>query len=137
MMTRTDMTEMAGMADIKGCQAVTRASASLMTVLALSTLSGQALAQDDERRFDTGEGVYQHWCAPCHAPGDGHPGTQSLAVKYSGSPPAVLLEREDLTPEAIKTFVRSGVLSMPPFRKTEITDAELDRLAAWMTDRRR
>lgn len=104
---------------------------------ALGVLAQAALAQDaadhDTRDTERGAAVYEHWCAPCHAPGPGHPGTQSLQFKYEGDLPAVLLERDDLTPEAIKTFVREGVLSMAPFRKTEITDAELDDLAAYMT----
>ena len=86
-------------------------------------------APDVER----GRRVYNYWCTPCHAPGPGHPGTESLEVKYSGSRPAVLEERTDLTVPSVKTFVRQGVLSMPPFRKTEITDAELDDLAAYLT----
>lgn len=80
----------------------------------------------------TGEAVYKRWCVHCHAAGRGNPGTDSLQVKYKGNPPAVLLERTDLTADAIKVFVRQGALSMPPFRKTEITDAELAALAAWM-----
>ena len=32
----------------------------------------------------------------------------------------------------IKTFVRKGVSIMPIFRKTEITDTELDVLAAYL-----
>ena len=44
----------------------------------------------------------------------------------------MLLERTDLAPEAVKVFVRQGVLMMAPFRKTEITDAELDALAAYV-----
>ena len=79
-----------------------------------------------------GEQVYARWCVHCHAAGRGNPGTQSLQVKYNGRLPAVLLERTDLTAEAIAVFVRQGVLSMPPFRKTEITDAELATLSAWM-----
>jgi mono/diheme cytochrome c family protein len=82
----------------------------------------------------SGKAVYDHWCAPCHAPGPGHPGTQSLQVKYGGKTPAVLIERKDLTPQAISTFVRTGVLSMPPFRKTEVTDADLAALARYVTD---
>ena len=81
-----------------------------------------------------GQAVYEHWCAPCHAAGPGHPGTQSLQFKYNGSLPAVLEEREDLTPALIETFVRQGVLSMAPFRKTEITDAELEALAAYLSN---
>jgi mono/diheme cytochrome c family protein len=80
----------------------------------------------------TGEKVYARWCVHCHDAGRGNPGTQSLQVKYGGRVPAVLLERTDLTAEAVSVFVRQGVLSMAPFRKTEITDTELSALAAWV-----
>ena len=80
-----------------------------------------------------GEAVYNHWCSPCHAPGPGHPGTQSLEIKYHGSIPAVLRQRKDLTQKFVKTMVRKGILLMAPFRKTEITDTELDDLAAYLT----
>lgn len=94
------------------------------------------LAQAQDDTVERGEQVYDYWCAPCHNPGPGHPGTQSLEVRYSGTEiPAVLMERTDLTPELVKTFVREGVLSMAPFRKTEITDEELDALAAYVTGR--
>jgi (+)-pinoresinol hydroxylase len=83
-----------------------------------------------------GEGVYKRWCVHCHATGRGNPGTESLAVKYKGTTrPAALLDRTDLSPEAIAVFVRTGVLSMPPFRKTEITDAELAALSAFMASK--
>jgi (+)-pinoresinol hydroxylase len=80
----------------------------------------------------SGEAVYNRWCTHCHSPGRGNPGTESLQVKYGGKIPAVLLERSDLSPQAVATFVRSGVLSMPPFRKTEVTDAELAAVAAFV-----
>ncbi len=80
-----------------------------------------------------GQAVFEHWCAPCHAPGPGHPGTQSLQVKYGGKISPALLERTDLSAQIVATFVRHGVLSMPPFRKTEITDAELAALAAYVS----
>ena len=82
----------------------------------------------------SGQAVYAHWCAPCHAAGPGHPGTQSLQVKYGGKTPAVLVERKDLTPQAIATFVRTGVLSMPPFRKTEVSDADLAALTRYIAE---
>jgi len=85
---------------------------------------------DSER----GRAIYEYWCAPCHAAGPGHPGTQSLQIKYNGSLPAVLLERTDLTAEVVKVFVRQGVLSMAPFRKTEITDAALGDLATYVAE---
>ena len=81
-----------------------------------------------------GKAVYNHWCSHCHAAGRGHPGTQGLVIKYGESGlPAVLEERNDLTPELIKTSVRQGVLSMAPFRKTEVTDAELEDIAAYLS----
>lgn len=80
----------------------------------------------------SGEKVYQRWCVHCHAEGRGNPGTQSLQTKYKGSLPAVLLQRTDLTPEFVALSVRTGVMSMPPFRKTEITDAELAALSQWI-----
>jgi mono/diheme cytochrome c family protein len=92
------------------------------------------LAQAQSGQAAQGEAVFDYWCAPCHAPGPGHPGTQGLQVKYRGTDtPAPLQERTDLTPPVVKTFVRQGVLAMAPFRKTEITDAELDALAAYLS----
>jgi (+)-pinoresinol hydroxylase len=91
-----------------------------------------ALTSNAQAAEPSGETVYEKWCAPCHAPGPGHPGTQSLQMKYSGKTPAVLLERTDLSPKIVATFVRQGVLLMAPFRKTEITDAELAALSAYV-----
>ncbi len=39
---------------------------------------------------------------------------------------------EDLRPPVTATFVRNGVSIMPPFRKTEISDADLAALAAYL-----
>jgi mono/diheme cytochrome c family protein len=95
-----------------------------------AALFGASLAQAAAPA--AGEAVFQHWCAPCHAAGPGHPGTESLQRKYEGKLPATLLDRTDLAPETVATFVRQGVLMMAPFRKTEITDAELAALAAFV-----
>jgi mono/diheme cytochrome c family protein len=84
--------------------------------------------------LEKGEAVYQSWCAPCHSDGPGNPGTAALAVKYKGqSIPAVLTERSNLTAQSVKFFVRQGVSVMPPFRKTEITDVDLDALAMFLS----
>lgn len=100
-------------------------------VFALVLFSSMAAAQTGAEA--RGMAVYDHWCAPCHAPGPGHPGTQSLEIKYGGNLPAALTDRTDLTPETVKTFVRNGILLMAPFRKTEITDAQLDDLAEYLS----
>jgi len=100
----------------------------ILPFVILATLASLAHAADKP----SGEAVYEHWCAPCHAPGPGHPGTQSLQIKYGGKTPAVLLERTDLSPQAVASFVRQGILLMAPFRKTEISDAELAALTAYV-----
>jgi hypothetical protein len=61
------------------------------------------------------------------------PGTDALAAKYKGTKPALLEERTDLAPQFIEIFVRNGVSVMPRFRKTELSDAELEALSAHLT----
>jgi mono/diheme cytochrome c family protein len=76
---------------------------------------------------------YQDYCAVCHAEGVGKPGTLALEAKYKGAKPALLEKRTDLTPELVKLYVRNGITVMPFFRKTEISDADLDAIAAYLT----
>lgn len=104
--------------------------AGLLIALTL-VFSVQAFAVPDDAQIERGHKVYQKWCYPCHGPGTDKPGTASLAAR--GQKPAVLEERTDLTAPTIKTFVRHGVLYMPMFRKTEISDADLDAIAAYLT----
>ena len=101
-----------------------------------ATFAAPALGQD-AASVDGGKQVFQYWCAPCHAPGPRHPGTQALDALYKGAKPGSLEQRTDLVPELTRQFVRSGVSVMPPFRKTEISDAELAALAAYLAPRAR
>ncbi|AKH44137.1 mono/diheme cytochrome c family protein [Altererythrobacter atlanticus] len=80
-----------------------------------------------------GKDVFAHWCAPCHAAEPRLAGTMALQVKYEGAIPAALEDRTDLTPEVVAYFVRNGVAWMPPFRKTEISDADLAALGAYLS----
>jgi (+)-pinoresinol hydroxylase len=86
----------------------------------------------DAATIQRGKQVFEQWCAPCHAPGPRHPGTQALDVLYKGAKPGALEERTDLVPSLTQAFVRTGVSVMPPFRKTEIGDADLTALAAYL-----
>ena len=76
---------------------------------------------------------YQDYCSMCHGEGPGRPGTMALEAKYKGAVPALLADRTDLTPQLIKLYVRQGISIMPIFRKTEISDADLDAIAAYLT----
>ena len=99
-----------------------------LVLLLLTTIASGAFAADTQ-----GRKVYEKWCAPCHAPGPGHPGTQALDTLYHGTKPGALEQRKDLTAPFVAMIVRQGVYSMPFFRKTEIDDAELTALTAYLT----
>jgi mono/diheme cytochrome c family protein len=94
------------------------------------TFVSAAHAQDAAK--PDGKAVFTKWCAPCHGDGPGKPGTAALQALYKGAKPALLERRTDLVPEITKTFVRNGVSVMPFFRKTEISDAELDALSKYL-----
>lgn len=111
---------------------------SAAAVLALGV--GVATAQQQVRtgpaapELAHGQAVYAHWCAPCHADNMGLAGTSSLATKYEGTDiPAALEDRTDLSAPLIQYFVRNGVAWMPPFRPTEVSDADLAALSAYLT----
>jgi (+)-pinoresinol hydroxylase len=107
-----------------------KAKAALLVFYSL-TFAVSAFAAPDDATVERGHVVYQKWCFPCHGTGVGKPGTASLAAR--GQKPAVLEERTDLTAAMIKTFVRHGVLYMPMFRKTEVSDSDLDAIVAYLT----
>lgn len=107
-----------------------RMSAAHLTIAALG-LGATAMA-GAQGEVERGRAVFEHWCAPCHAPGARYPGTQALEALYKGAKPAALEQRTDLVPELTRAIVRTGVSVMPPFRKTEISDADLAALAAYL-----
>ena len=106
------------------------ANAVLLSAMLLG-LAGTALGAPDDAQIERGHKVYDKWCFPCHGTGLGKPGTDSL--KARGVNPPVLEERTDLSAAVIKLSVRHGVLFMPMFRKTEVSDADLDAITAYLT----
>jgi (+)-pinoresinol hydroxylase len=76
---------------------------------------------------------FQNACAVCHAAEPDRPGTMSLQFKYAGRLPAALEQRTDLTQEIVTYYVRHGIAMMPSFRKTELSDAQVAAIAAYLT----
>ena len=112
---------------------------SIVVGAALALCASSSVAQPPQSDGPRGKQVYDYWCLPCHGPGLGFPGfnelpgTQQLRIKYRDTAISPLLtERTDLVPVFVKTIVRQGVSFMPQFRKTEISDADLDALAAYL-----
>ena len=118
---------------------------SKLTVLGFFMLAflGTAQAQELSPSAASGKIVFDKWCEPCHGRVAGGvfgglganalPGTSALGVKYKGDLPAVLEDRTDLAPIYISTIVRNGLYGMPISRKTEISDADLENIIAYLT----
>jgi mono/diheme cytochrome c family protein len=124
--------------------------ATLLTALALTALLNRSAQAAEQARYidwttapvatkpgqPPGYVLFQTSCAVCHGSGPGKPGTRALAAKYKGATPALLEERTDLDPAYIKQVVRQGLYVMPFFRKTELSDSDLNAIAAYLTRKR-
>ena len=94
---------------------------------------------DGKLPLAAGKVVYERVCAQCHGRGAGTdgavmlPGTAALAARYQGKLSPFLEDRSDLNADALKVFVRRGVGAMPMFRKTEISDSEIEAVAAYLS----
>ncbi len=115
-----------------------RASSASVAAAVMLSLSAGALAAQERAPLEQGKTVFAQYCAPCHGGGRGDdgapllPGTHALHLRYRGLKPSLLEERTDLTAEFIKVNVRNGVASMPPFRKTEVTDSDIAAIAEYL-----
>lgn len=114
-------------------------SVTAMAVMAAAVAGGAPLlarvsSKPAPAKLATTSGVatFRKWCSDCHSRPTG-PGTMALQRKYNGDIPAVLEDRTDLTPEFVTLAVRQGISFMPSFRKTEISDAELAQVGAYLT----
>ena len=111
-----------------------------LAMMAILAAGASVVSAQDAAAVSRGKAVFTRTCAPCHGADKGDfgramlPGTDALRIKYKGQLPALLEQRTDLTPAAIKVFVRKGTWSMPPFRKTELSDAEIDAVSAYIAD---
>jgi mono/diheme cytochrome c family protein len=112
--------------------------AGILAALAAAVLQVASAAAQEAPSVERGRARFEHSCAPCHGDGIGDdgramlPGTDALRIKYQGALPALLEQRTDLNVEAIRTFVRRGTWSMPPFRPTEITERDIQDIAAYL-----
>jgi mono/diheme cytochrome c family protein len=85
---------------------------------------------------DSGKAEFERACAICHGAGPDRPGTNSLQIKYDGRVPALLEQRTDLTADVVRFYIRNGVAMMPRFRKTELTDAQVEAIARYLSSPR-
>lgn len=100
-----------------------------LAAIALAGAQASSLAGDGGR--SRGETVYRANCAACHDPGPGHPGTQMLAAK-KGKELSVLVGRSDLGEDTVRAVVRNGLVEMPPFRPSEVSDHDIKALVKFI-----
>lgn len=81
-----------------------------------------------------GKTLYEVHCGYCHLTGG--MGTNLLTKQRmaAGEPPqnGMLVNREDLTADYVKSIVRMGKNAMPGQTRVDITDAELGAVAAYL-----
>ena len=81
-----------------------------------------------------GEALFSNRCGSCHLTGG--MGTNLLTKQRvaAGEPPesGLLANRTDLTADYVKAVVRMGKVAMPRLSRTEVTDSELDAIAAYL-----
>lgn len=112
-------------------------AAGMPALLALFA-AAPAGAQEAESAAERGAEVYLASCSYCHdrlpadAALDALPGVASLELKYGGRLSPYIRERPDLAnADVLTAFLRNGAGSMQPFRKTELTDADIAAIAAY------
>ena len=99
---------------------------SLAVLLVRTALAAHADAAD----INAGQQLFAHKCALCHAAG----GTGTLMLQRRlGQDRALLAERTDLQPAYVSAIVRTGLNSMPALTRVEVTDAQLEDIAAYLT----
>ena len=77
-----------------------------------------------------GQELFRNNCFYCHS--EKVWGTLSLEKRRPAGD-ALLEKRTDLVPEFVKSVVRKGLGSMPAYRRTELTDADVDAIIAYLT----
>jgi (+)-pinoresinol hydroxylase len=111
-----------------------RARATLFAAALLSATAWAAAAEPAAAtltpRQEQGHKLFNGSCVYCHGPNVW--GTFTLGRRM-GADHALLEKRTDLVAPYVKTVIRAGVGSMPAFRRTELTDADVDAIVDYLT----
>lgn len=82
----------------------------------------------------SGEDLFSNRCGTCHLAGG--MGTNLITGQQvaQGRPPSMglLTNRDDLSADYVKTVARMGKAAMPRQTRVDVTDAELDKIAAYL-----
>jgi len=96
----------------------------------------RAQVNDADRLNPTSDGgaLFSNHCGACHLAAG--MGTNLLTARQVAAgnkqPVGLLADRKDLTADYVKAVVRNGKGAMPRQTRVDITDAELDKVAAYL-----
>lgn len=109
-------------------------SATLMLgiVGAGGTAHAASAAAVSPEALEKGARLFVKNCIMCHERGMDNPGTAALSYLY-GKGKGALADRDNLTPDFVRYFVRNGRGLMPAFRTGELNDEELKVLAEYLS----
>jgi len=91
-----------------------QAKIALIATLSIFSTVSFGQAADD---WTSGEEIFQKVCQYCH--------TTGVAVTITG---------RQLIPAYIKYMVRNGMRAMPPFRQSELSEKDLDKIASYIAE---
>jgi|GEM_PF-1928163 len=97
-----------------------------LAAFAATSASAQALTDSQAK----GKALFDGTCVYCHGP-QGH--ATGLLRRRLGDKDALLAERTNLTGPYIHIAVRRGVMSMPTYRRSELSDADLAAITDYLT----
>lgn len=101
-------------------------STSIVTIVVLLAHTS-AMAREQH----PGKQIFERWCTACHMDSPFAAGTIQLK-QIRGADRAVIEQRKDLTEPYLRSLVREGFAGMPKFRRTEISNTELDALIEYL-----
>jgi mono/diheme cytochrome c family protein len=103
-------------------------------LLAFGALVAGAAHADESRSLSPlqqeGKALFEATCVYCHNPRGW--GTERLKTRLPEER-SVLVDRTDLEPVYIRAVVRNGLISMPAYTPTDLSDAQIDAVAAYLT----
>src|SRR5690606_28643091 len=123
-----------GEAGMKAVMAATILATGVVAILSMSA-EAQPAARSGATTpaLESGKRLYARGGAPCHAADPRLAGTLAPQHKYGGELPAALEDRTGLTPATVAESARNGGAAMASLRKTEISDAELAAMGAYLS----
>jgi mono/diheme cytochrome c family protein len=98
--------------------------------LAAALVGGAASGQTLPPGQAKGKALFEGTCVYCHSAA-GH--ATGLLRRRLGDKDALLAERTNLTAPYIRIAVRRGVMSMPTYRRAELSDADLASITEYLT----